>query len=1595
MNHKRSIRLICLLLCLALLLSTVAFAAGSDSPLLQVGGLGYTTVDYGSTLEQAQKALPDSVSIVYQGAKKTYPSASETLFEDNFTDLEKSAENWTAWGNTDALSFSEGRMNIAQNNNIKVFAGDENWTDYVAECKLRVEQETDNGRNFGMTVRVSHVNKNGTNSDAYSGYYIGIWAGTKDNIIIAAAPSTSFASGPHSYPIEFGKDYTIKVVAFGDKITLFIDGNKVCQLSDAKYTNGMIGVRSYEQAFASTGYKVRTVTEQDLADCGIEVYEDVTDTAKIASWACDEFDGTNPGNYTFIGTIADSAKYSNPNGLTASAQVIVKKPVDKTIDPAKSVPNAQVKINDEFWSARQKQFICQVIPFAINNLVANGYIGNFDNAAKKNRGEEHGRFMGMFFVDSDVYKTVESMAMALEVDPRGDQEIIDGQKYIEHTLNSWIPLFQGAQEESGYLDTCFTLDGHQSDRWTDFGLHELYCMGHFIEAAVAHYRATGDDRLLNVATKCADYLTGLFGTGEGQWKQTPGHQEIELALVKLANLCNEIGEKNGEDYTVKADKYVELAQFFLDVRGDMEGRHEHSPAGSDVQDHLPVVAQYTATGHAVRAQYMYTGMADVAMYEYSDKYNDVLTSLWEDVTYTKQYVTGGIGNTKTNEGFADSYELANGEAYCETCACIANAMWNLRMNQMFGESKYIDQLETDLYNGILSCVNFSGNGFFYQNPMTSDGNRTRSVWFATACCPPNLMRTVEGLGAYLYTQRELELTVNLYVGNEAEIEMNGNHVGLTMTSDMPWEGNAGLTLSMEQSQKFAIRFRVPSWATGRNTIHLNGKTVSATPDSDGYVVLDRVWSDGDTVTLNFPMEAVRTYTDERVTSNVGYTAIKRGPVVYAAENVDNTFGLTSANLPKSSKLTTTYVDNITGSEDPYGLEHMVTIQANGEIMTVDGKQEVTWNLIPYYAWNNRANKSNSMRVYLSEQPLDETRGIEAFATASAFFTCRSDNVNGLNDGIGGENSNFREHTNSWTAYGYDKSQTAWVQYDLPKEVTLSGCSIQWMHDGGGVRFPKGLDIQYWDGEKFVSVEKDGEYTEFNASKDTKTYNTYLFTPVKTSKIRLIIEPTAAPGIAEWKLIGSAGESGLIARTVSAPVIEAVTTNSVKLSTAVISAGQDEGTVRYGVATVNDPAQASWQFSNKFSGLSANTTYYFFAKIDGTDKYVEAVSEGTEAKTLQYEITMGANQILALGACTDTTFRSNAPFAKFAGVKINGETLAAANYIKSAGSTNVTLRASYLNTLTAGTYTLTILATDGEASTTFSIVTEVDKSMLQQKIAEASRLNGDDYTADSWAGVIDALNKANEIMSKATATEEEVAGALNGLQNAMNGLVRKPSDPVIPVNPVTPVTPKPSNPAQNPQNPDAAANAPKFPFVDVPSTSWYYDSVREAWENGLIDGVTANEFKPDSQLTVAQAIKLAAALHQMQKTGSVTLTNGSPSWYDSYVAYAVNNGVVEKAYLDYTKAQMNAPATRGEFVHIFNGALVDATATNTVADNKIPDVKTTDKYGAEIYKFYRAGITVGSDAQGTFHPASNIKRSEVAAIVLRMFDTAARKGITMN
>ncbi|MEY8518725.1 beta-L-arabinofuranosidase domain-containing protein [Lachnospiraceae bacterium 29-84] len=587
------------------------------------------------------------------------------------------------------------------------------------------------------------------------------------------------------------------------------------------------------------------------------------------------------------------------------------------LEYAKAVNFTNVKIDDAFWGNRQKQFICQVIPTAIARVEeGSGGIPNIKNAALMHRGETHGNFSGAYYVDSDVHKILESMCYALMIDPQGDAQTAAGQEAIRAKLEEWIPYYVDAQEEDGYFDTYFTLSsfgGASTGRYTDFNLHELYCAGHFYEAAVAHYKATGgeDTRLLDVAVKNADHIASLFGVGK--WKQVPGHQEIELALVKLADLCEEIGG----DYAGKAGSYRELAKFFLDTRGDLEDRHGTNVNNFHTQDHLPVTEQLTAVGHAVRAFYLYSGMVDVAMASGTHDYDRALLSLWDDVAKTKTYVTGGVGAVASREGFGEPYELPNDVAYNETCASIGNMMWNERMGRYFDNSKYADEMERALYNGIISCVNLDGDKFFYGNPMQSNGGSSRSSWFGTACCPSNLVRFVESLGNYIYTQKDGELTVNLYIGNEMTVQMGGASVSWDMATDMPWGGTSSLTYQGDDNTAFTLRLRIPSWAKGQNTISVNGEAVPAQADDKGYVSITRTWNKGDKVGISFAMEVERVYSDERVTTNKGLVAIQRGPIVYAAEELDNEDSVFQYVIPQDAGIRTENIDDITGLSKEY------------------------------------------------------------------------------------------------------------------------------------------------------------------------------------------------------------------------------------------------------------------------------------------------------------------------------------------------------------------------------------------------------------------------------------------------------------------------------------------------------------------------------------------------------------------------------------------------------------------------------------------------------------------------------------------------------
>lgn len=478
--------------------------------------------------------------------------------------------------------------------------------------------------------------------------------------------------------------------------------------------------------------------------------------------------------------------------------------------------------------------------------------------------------------------------------------------------------------------------------------HELYCAGHFFEAAVACYQATGKRKILDVAIKLADYIDSVFGPGKR--REVSGHEEIEIGLVKLYRLTGN-------------EKYLNLAKFYIDERGNARG---HKLYGSYCQDHKPVIEQSEAVGHAVRAGYLYSGMADVASLTGDRDYVRALDRIWQDVVSKKLYLTGGVGARGGGESFGNDYELPNKTAYCETCAAIANAMWNHRMFLLHGDAKYLDVLERIIYNGFLSSISLSGDKFFYPNPLASDGNYQRSSWFGCACCPTNIVRFIPSFGGYVYAHREDVLYVNLFVEVSGTVKMGKTSVRLKQKTRYPWDGRVKITVELERSAEFSICVRIPGWSQGKPVpsdlyrylnksdkemaLKVNGKSIA--PDIEkGFARVSRTWKKGDVIELNLPMPIRRVVSNEKVEANAGRVALERGPIVYCAEGVDNGGQVFNIVLSDDVPLEAKY------REDMLGGVTVIRGKARGLYSSEDGKsvetKEQEFVAIPYYAWSHR------------------------------------------------------------------------------------------------------------------------------------------------------------------------------------------------------------------------------------------------------------------------------------------------------------------------------------------------------------------------------------------------------------------------------------------------------------------------------------------------------------------------------------------------------------------------------------------------------------------------------------------------------------------
>lgn len=619
--------------------------------------------------------------------------------------------------------------------------------------------------------------------------------------------------------------------------------------------------------------------------------------------------------------------------------------------PIQPVPFTQVRLADRFWQPRLLTNARVTIPYAFKKCEETGRISNFEVAGKL----KVGAFMGRFpFDDSDVYKIIEGAAYSLQVNPDPKLE-----KYVDAV----IAKIAAAQEDDGYLMTWRTIDATKpptgwsgtAARWSDIkGGHELYNMGHLYEAAVAFFQATGKHSLLDVAVKSADLIDRTFGPGKRM--DVPGHEEVEIGLFKLYRVT-------------KNARYLELARFFIDQRGNASG---HKLYGEYAQDHKPVLEQSEGVGHAVRAGYLYSGVADLVALTGDAAYGKALGRIWDNVVNRKIYLTGGIGSRHQGEAFGDDYELPNMEAYNETCAAIANVFWNHRMFLLEGDARYIDVLEQTLYNGVLAGIGIDGESFFYPNPLESDGvftfnqgSCTRKPWFDCSCCPSNATRFVPSIPGYVYAVRDNELYANLYVNGTAKVKLGDVTVQLEQVTDYPWDGRVQVKVKPGREHNFALLLRIPGW-TGKTplpgqlyhfldaesqavTVKVNGKALAPLSHSKGYVRIERTWKPGDTVHLSLPMRVRVVRSDSKVAANVGRVALQRGPIVYCAENADNPAMVRQISLSHSAQLRDVPKKGL--------LNGVVTIEGD-----LPGNQSVVF--IPYYAWAHRG--AGEMRVWIPE-----------------------------------------------------------------------------------------------------------------------------------------------------------------------------------------------------------------------------------------------------------------------------------------------------------------------------------------------------------------------------------------------------------------------------------------------------------------------------------------------------------------------------------------------------------------------------------------------------------------------------------------------------
>ena len=625
-----------------------------------------------------------------------------------------------------------------------------------------------------------------------------------------------------------------------------------------------------------------------------------------------------------------------------------------------------VAIDAGFWEKRLETNRAVTMPIEYRHLKSTGRLAAWDLTWKEGDPKKP-----HIYWDSDVAKWMEAVAYSIVNYP---------DRKLEAKLDSVIAAMAKAQHADGYLNTHFTVVA-ADQRWTNLrDCHELYCAGHLMEAAVAHYHATGKRSFLDIICRYADYIDATFGPRRGQKRGYPGHQEIELALVKLSDAT---GER----------RYLDLAAFFVNERGqkphyfEKEAKARGEKAGNARhgthhynQSHLPVREQKEVVGHAVRAMYQFCGMADVAAETGDKSLLKACKTLWQNVTRRRMHVTGGIGPTASNEGFTTDYDLPTEMAYLETCAAIGLVFWAHRMLHADLDGDYGDVMELALYNGVLSGVALEGDTFFYDNPLAvhpemharshagSEFHYRRSAWFGCACCPTNVVRLLASLGSYIYSSGRKDLTVHLYINSRTELTLGGQTVNVVQKTDYPYKEKVRLKISPKKPTAFAVRLRLPGWCRAPK-LAINGKAVALKPITrKGYACIDRTWKAGDTIELVLPMPAERIVAPPEARQTCGRVALKRGPVVYCLEEVDNGGALNDLRLPRKAKISKVAAPDLLGGT--------VVLKTNALQRAWDKNDDQLYSnrapryrktpvtAIPYALWAHR--KPGEMLVWMQE-----------------------------------------------------------------------------------------------------------------------------------------------------------------------------------------------------------------------------------------------------------------------------------------------------------------------------------------------------------------------------------------------------------------------------------------------------------------------------------------------------------------------------------------------------------------------------------------------------------------------------------------------------